>query len=206
MSTDGIINTIVFDIGRVLIGFEWDEYVSSLFEPEVAKRVTTATFGSEYWKELDRGVMSMEDIIQSFIDIDPEMTAEILEAVDRVGECTTHQDYAIPWIEELQERGYNVLYLSNYSEHVRNASTHALDFIPSMNGGIFSCDIQCIKPDEKIYMELFDTYGLKPEECVFIDDTPANIEAAKKLGMKGIVFENYEQAHAELDQLLASHV
>jgi putative hydrolase of the HAD superfamily len=46
-----------------------------------------------------------------------------------------------------------------------------------------------------------DRYGLKAEECVFIDDRPENIEAAKALGMEGIVFENYEQASEELEKV-----
>lgn len=45
-----------------------------------------------------------------------------------------------------------------------------------------------VKPDPGIYLYLFQTYGLKPEECFFIDDLEDNIEAGRKLGMDGIVF------------------
>ena len=44
------------------------------------------------------------------------------------------------------------------------------------------------KPDPAIYRYLFQTYGLNPEECFFIDDLKANIETGKKLGMDGIIF------------------
>ena len=47
-----------------------------------------------------------------------------------------------------------------------------------------------------------DTYGLNPDECVFIDDRKVNVDAAKALGMHGIVFTSYEEAKKELDGIL----
>ena len=53
-----MIKTVIFDIGRVLIGFEWKDYVHRLFgNPEVEARVTDATFGSGIWNEMDRGAV-----------------------------------------------------------------------------------------------------------------------------------------------------
>ena len=51
-----------------------------------------------------------------------------------------------------------------------------------------------LKPSEEIYRYLLDKYKLKAEECLFIDDLEANIEGAKKVGMKGEVFkQNYDE-------------
>ena len=47
-----------------------------------------------------------------------------------------------------------------------------------------------------------DKFALKADECVFIDDREDNVETARRLGMKGIVFESYEQARGELEKLL----
>ena len=57
--------------------------------------------------------------------------------------------------------------------------------------------------DPEIYDRLFEEYGLTPEECLFIDDTPANISTARKLGMKAILFEDPDQLGACLDQAFA---
>ena len=57
------------------------------------------------------------------------------------------------------------------------------------DGVMVSSDVHLIKPDTRIYELLCETYDLNPEECVFIDDRPENVEAAKRVGMKGIVFE-----------------
>ena len=63
-----MIKTVIFDIGRVLIGFEWKDYVHQLFgNPEVEARVTDATFGSGIWNEMDRGIWSEEEVLARFI-------------------------------------------------------------------------------------------------------------------------------------------
>ena len=161
-------------------------------------------FASGIWDEMDRGVDENE-IFRRFCEKEPGRVEEIRLAFDRVGECTERKDYAIPWIEELKADGYRVLYLSNYSNHVMRLSRHALDFLPHMDGGIFSCDVYSVKPERKIYDCLIGKYDLNPAECVFIDDNPKNIRAAEEIGIKGIPFESYEQAHGELMSLLDAY-
>ena len=55
-------------------------------------------------------------------------------------------------------------------------------------GAIVSAFYHTVKPEEKIYRILFDTYKIEPEESFFIDDNPDNVEAGRKLGMEGHVF------------------
>ncbi len=59
-----------------------------------------------------------------------------------------------------------------------------------------------IKPNPDIYQYLLDQYQLKPTECVFLDDLEKNIETARAMRMKGIVFQSYEQASEELNRLI----
>ena len=165
-----MIKNIIFDIGRVLIEFEWMDYIRKLFDEETAKRVTDAIWKKGHWWELDRAVWSEEEILELFYSEEPDLRDEIKEAFDRVGECMLRCDYAIPWIEEMKERGFSVYYLSNYSEHLMRANPSVLDFLPHMDGGVFSCYVNLIKPDPAIYRCLLEKYGLKAEECLFIDD------------------------------------
>lgn len=198
-----MIRTVIFDIGRVLLGFEWDRYVHMLFDDEATCRaVTEASFRCPYWTEMDRGNMRQEDIVENMIENAPDYSAQILEAVERVGECVERFDYAIPWIEDLKNRGYQVLYLSNYSEHVRARSMHAMDFLDRTDGGIFSYEVKSVKPEPEIFEMLIDRFDLVPEECVFIDDSFPNVETAVGLGFNTILFKNYEQASAELASVL----
>lgn len=203
-----MIRNIVFDIGNVLIGFHPMDYLTSLFGKEKAKRVAGAVFGSGYWPELDLALLSEERILGLFYSAAPDLHDEIREAFDRIGECVEKCGWVVPLIDSLRQKGYGVYFLSNMSEHVKTSNPDAFAFTSHMDGGIWSCDVHLIKPDAGIYNSLFDTYGLVPEECIFVDDHWENISAAKKLGMKGIVFKDRGQLLADLDKALtkdASH-
>lgn len=197
-----MIRNIIFDIGRVLIDFEWNEYIRNLFDDDTADKVTAAMWGTGYWKELDKAILTDDEILERFYSAGPDCREEILEAFNRVGECVKRRDWAIPVIEDLKARGYRVLYLSNFSGHVMGSNPGALDFVPHMDGGIFSCDINIIKPASGIYTQLIEKYELVPEECLFIDDHRDNVSMAKKCGMKGIIFQSYEQMTADLNKAL----
>ena len=51
-----------------------------------------------------------------------------------------------------------------------------------------SADLKFLKPQAEIYQTLYSNFRLDPEECVFIDDVPANIDGAIMTGMNGVVF------------------
>ena len=77
-----MIRTVIFDIGNVLAGFAWHEYYEKLgFDAAMADRLGRATVLSGDWNEYDRGCMSDEAIVSLFVENDPEIEAEIRQAV-----------------------------------------------------------------------------------------------------------------------------
>ncbi|MDD6762507.1 MAG: HAD-IA family hydrolase [Clostridiales bacterium] len=197
-----MINTVIFDIGMVLLDFDWGEYIYRLFDRETAETVREAIFGGSLWNELDRGVMSRDEMLAGFAANAPGYENEIRIAFDRVGDALGQRDFTVPWIKELKSKGLRVLYLSNYSHHVMQCNPKALSFTDYMDGGIFSCNVKLIKPDHRIYERLMEEYGLTPSECVFIDDNAANIAAAGELGISTVLYKDYEQAYNELNKIL----
>lgn len=179
---------IVFDIGEVLVDFSWDSLMKKLFDESTAKRVTSASWGNPDWIEFDRGNLSDEEVLKLLIKKEPSLEMEIRTAFSRIGEVLTRKDTTIPLIKRLKSEGYGVYYLSNYFEFLMHAAPLALDFIPYTDGGVFSCHEHLVKPDEAIYLRLCGKYGLKPEECIFIDDREKNVRGAENTGMKGIVY------------------
>ena len=197
-----MIKNIIFDIGKVLVGFNWQGYIRERYDEETAAIIRKAIWGHGYWHQLDYGVMPEEEIIQNFVRFAPEYEQQIRDGFLNTGDCMSRLDYAIPWLKELKARGYNLYFLSNYSRFLIRIRPDVLDFIPYMDGGIFSCDIHILKPDAAIYDTLCKKYDLKPEECIFMDDRPDNIAGAIAFGMQGIVFETKEQAEKELEAIL----
>ncbi len=207
-----MIRNIVFDIGNVLAAFRWRAYIEELGidgdedfwkQGGRAWRLAGATTKNPLWREVDRGVMPLDDIITAMIATDPEIEDDIrLFFADR-RRLVMEYDYAAGWIRELKERGYRVYLLSNYSQdHFQYISTH-FNFFGLEDGRVISFEEKLLKPDAAIYETLMRRYGLKAEECVFLDDTEENIVGALNVGMKGIVFKDYVQARAELEKLLA---
>lgn len=197
-----MIRTIIFDIGNVLTDFRWQEFLAEKgYTGEVYERLAKATVLSPDWCEYDRGVLTEEEMLNRFIENDPGIEQEIRDALRDTKGIVTIREYAIPWVKELKSKGYQVLYLSNFSAKIRRECADALEFIPYTDGGIFSYEDYVIKPGVEIYLLLLHRFGLKAEECVFLDDTAYNLEVATGLGINTILYTDRESAVAELKKL-----
>ena len=206
------INTVIFDIGNVLADFGWHLYIDKLLasmgsldkrgEVERAIWLSHSPVRPQYklWDELDIGLMSDEEIIDGFVSHAPDCEREIRTACspEHIGKCIIK----LPWICHIKNNNFRVLFLSNYSKIIMNANPEALDFLPFLDGGIFSCDVHLIKPDLRIYEALINKYNLKPERCVFIDDIERNVNAAREAGLNAIKLDTQEQARFDLDKFL----
>lgn len=200
-----MIKNVIFDIGGVLVGLDWKGYIRKFgFSPEKESAITKALIGGPVWKELDRGVLTMEELLERFMALSPEeYRDDVREVFLKSGAFILKRAYAKQWILTLKEYGYRTYYLSNYSAWMIGESKKALDFLPLLDGGVFSCEVKQIKPDEDIYQSLLARYpDIVPEESVFLDDTLENIETARRLGFHTIHFRSQEQAETELSQLL----
>ena len=200
-----MIRNVIFDVGNVLIEFDWHKFLRTLFDEETAQNVSPAMWGTPAWDELDRGVLSMEEVTALFIANAPDYEPQIREALDRIGECPSVKPYTIAWIRELKAQGFRVYYLSNYFQTIWEKRPDIRAFADETDGGIFSWQEKVIKPSPESFQRLLDRYGLKAKESLFIDDSPKNITAAKALGFHAVRFEGYEQQHEQIMQYLAEH-
>ncbi|NLL77283.1 MAG: HAD family phosphatase [Clostridiales bacterium] len=197
-----MIKTIIFDIGNVLTGFEWRAFFQKFgYSEETLKRISKATVESGTWAEYDRGVLADEEIMDAFIANDPGIEKELRESLQNIQGMLVRYDYAIPWIKELKEKGYQVLVLSNFASRAYTDCKDALDFLEYVDGGILSFKEKVIKPQPEIYELLISRYKLNPQESVFLDDTVNNLTAAEKFGIHTIHFTSKRQAEEELWKL-----
>lgn len=202
-----MITTIIFDIGNVLVDFCWEEYLQSFgFSKEIEERLAKALMLSPVWDEFDRGVLSDEEMLHRFIQNDPEIEKQIRLVYKNINGILKRRSYAIPWIKELKSKGFRVLFLSNFSRKSEIECADTIDFIPYMDGGIFSYQEKLIKPDPAIYKLLLERYKLIANECVFFDDREDNCEAAKALGIHAVVFKSKESAEKALEVLIKEKI
>lgn len=198
-----MIKNVIFDIGNVLLDFCWKDHIARFgFQGEKADRHRPGDDACPIWPKLDLGLESDEDILEQFVAHTPELEQEIRLVFSDLSTIVREYEGSVDWIESLKARGYHTYYLSNYGERIRREASKELSFLSHMDGGIMSYTVHLAKPDPAIYQTLLDRYGLKAEECVFLDDTVRNVEAAQALGIAGIVVTSQEQAKKELETLL----
>lgn len=193
---------IVFDIGGVLADFRIKEFLADKgFDPAMIRRILRASVMSPYWEQFERGEIDEEEAYRGFVSIDPEIERELRLAYANVAGMLTIRDYAITLVQQLKEAGYGVFFLSNYSRKAYDECGESLAFMPYMDGGLVSFRVGKTKPDPEMYRLFLEEYGLQAENCIFVDDTAGNVDAAKQIGFKGIVFSTYEGLIKDLEQL-----
>lgn len=201
-----MIKNIIFDIGNVLASFRWKDLFKDLgFSGEKFDRIAAATvLHPTMWNEFDRSLMKDEEIIARCIEREPEYELEIRQIFTQTELLVEEYAHANVWIKSLKEQGYNVYLLSNYGKTAFEAARDhgRLSFLPLVDGGVISYEVQIVKPEPGIYTALLAKYNLKADECVFLDDRADNIAAAEQLGFHGIVVESYEKAAGKLEKLL----
>ncbi|MFI3200439.1 MAG: HAD family phosphatase [Eubacteriales bacterium] len=203
MSENNKVKAIVFDIGNVLVDFRYEEHFKQFVSSqEEWERLVQATVLSNGWCELDRGVLSDEEILDEFIANDPEIEGILRMMFSNMDGILQMRDFAIPLVEELKGYGYEVIALSNMPHKMIRECNRDLHFLEHMTGAILSCEEQCVKPEKQIYKKLLSKYHLKGEECIFIDDLPKNIEAAREVGFYGICYGSYEQMREEMKSII----
>lgn len=197
-----MIKNIIFDIGNVLMPFGYRPFFESFgYDEEIVERLAKATAQSPDWNELDRGVLTYEEVLERFVQNDPALEEIIHKVFADLHGILGVYDYTEGWIRQLKEEGYGVYYLSNFFQKADEDCKELMGFLELMDGGILSYKDKVTKPDRQIYELLLGRFGLKAEECVFLDDTKKNIDGAHVVGIHGILFQNREQAVAELKKL-----
>lgn len=188
------INTIVFDIGNVLVDFRWENYLKDCGYPEdVIIKIGSATVRNQLWKKWDRGDIEVVDMIESCCKQEPKLEKEIRKFFEDLILLVREFDYSSDFIQRLKSSGYQVYLLSNYPKYFFELGKEYLKFFPYVDGCIISYEVNRMKPEPDIYQALIDKYGFNTMEAVFLDDLAENLEAAKPFGFHTIQVKSYEQ-------------
>lgn len=194
-----MIKNIILDVGMVLLEFAWEQVLDKLgLTGECRERVAKATALSPDWNELDRGVLSDEEILGRFIGNAPEYEKEIRLMWEHTADMVYAYPYAEDFVKALKAKGYGVYILSNYPRTMFSVTQEALKCTTYADGRLFSHMVGLTKPEKEIYQLLLERYQLRPEECLFLDDNAANVAAARELGIHAIRFTTLPEAKREM--------
>ena len=189
------IKNIIFDMGRVLLKF--DPYVSLetyCDNEEDRELIYKELFEGPEWIMGDEGKITNGQRYELVKERLPERLHRTLKlVVENWDMCMEPVEGALEFYKLVKEKGYHTYVLSNACNRFYRYFPQFYD-LNSFEGVVVSSDVKMIKPHPEIYKYLLETYDLNPQECLFIDDVKANIEAAEKAGIQGFVFQNnYEE-------------
>lgn len=198
-----MIKNIIFDVGNVLMDYNPDKFMERFpYDETTKKELIAAMNGSEKWNEFDRSSCSDEEMLQSFIENAPQHEEKIRTLFDNMEYIVTTFPYAREWVGSYKKRGYKTFILSNFPRKIYELKKESMDFLSEVDGAVFSFQVKLVKPEPEIYQELLSQFHLKPEECLFLDDSKKNIEMARKLGIQAIVVESQKQAIEDVEKIL----
>jgi 2-haloacid dehalogenase len=189
-------DTIVFDLGNVLLGWDPRALYRSLFDGREAEmEAFLAQVCTSAWNlEQDRG-RSFADGVTQLMAAHPEALHPLIRAYDErwVEMLTGEITGSVRLLESLHALGTPLYALTNWNQ---DKFAHARERYPLLGyfrGIVVSGDERCVKPEPAIYHTLLTRYSLEPSRCVFIDDSLANVRGAVAVGMHGLHFQSPEQ-------------
>lgn len=172
-------------MGGVLIDYNPEKTLYSMFDKETADILLREIFRNPIWNDKDRGIIFPDEIIEQKKSLIPaEHLEKVTEMVNNFYPCMPPFEKMYNLIKTLKENGYGIYLLSNASSdfHERRAGIPALSLF---DGVVISADYKLLKPEKEIYLTLFEKFSLNPDECYFIDDVQKNIDGARAAGMDG---------------------
>ena len=186
-----MVRNILFDMGNVLIRFDRDFVMDRLgIAPEDRRLLMREVFLSVEWVQMDRGTLVEAQAVQQVCARLPQRLHDTADKLISMWDRPILPiDGMYELIEELKAAGYGIYLLSN-------ASLRQHDYWPRIpasrffDGTIISADEKVMKPHPDYFRRAMERFDLKPEECFFVDDMPANVEGALYCGIPGAVFHN----------------
>ena len=184
------ITTVVFDLGDVLIKSNMQNKLKK--NPKIPNQQIYPLL--EKWFDDDLDLLSKDEYIDIISKrLSPDFSDIVPDIVDAFSDIEV-LPYTIPTLKDLREKGYRIYYLSNWSRWGVEilGEKNKLEFLSLFDGGLFSYEVGVKKPDRKIYDTFIKKFKINPKEAIFVDNKKKNIEAAKKFGLQGIVFDKLD--------------
>jgi glucose-1-phosphatase len=195
------IDALIFDIGNVLVPFDWRPAESRLRERCMNFAGKSVAEFREHIKRLDLGELTGKEfssITMPLIGFLGDET-EFVAIWNSIFTANPTMERAI---ENLKGR-YPLFLISNISDLHLGYLTQNYDVLGCFADGVYSFRARCAKPDRKIFEIALDQFGVNPVTTAFVDDLAVNVLSASDLGLKAIQYDLknhavFEEAFADL--------
>ena len=197
------IDTVVFDLGGVLIDWNPRHLYRKLFEGDIAGMERfLSDVCSPSWNERQDAGRSFDEAIAHLLPQHSDQAHLITAFRDRWSEMLGGEiPGTVAVLSELKAAGIRLYALTNWSRETFPVARTRFDFLRSFEGILVSGQEMLIKPDPAIFDLLFSRFNIQPERSVFIDDSPRNVQCASTTGMQAVLFTDASALRAALIRL-----
>ena len=201
--TNKSINTIIFDLGGVLI--DWNpRYVfdDNYFETEEKRQFFFDSVCTSDWNEEQDAGRSIVEATQLLVKQFPDWEKPIRDYYGRWTDMLNGPIHeTVELFRELKEKdSYKMYALTNWQEGLFDIALVRYNFLHWFDGRVVSGEEKTRKPFPDFYQILLNRYGVDPGEAIFIDDNLRNVKAAEELGIKSIHFQSTRQLRQKLEE------
>ena len=197
------INTVIFDLGGVLIDWNPRYVYRTIFKTEDEIDWFFENVATHDWNENQDAGYPIAKATEELVAKHPEWENEIKAYYGRWTEMLGGPiEGTVEIFRQLKENPDLKFYaLTNWSSETFHIALDRYDFLHWFDGRVVSGEEKTRKPFHDFYNKLLDRYNVKPSQAVFVDDNLRNIKAAEELGINGIHFHNPLQLKNELTDL-----
>lgn len=190
---------IVFDLGGVLIDWNPRYLYKKIFASTEEMEWFLSNVCTPEWNARQDAGRPFAEALALVTEKYPKYAAQINDYYARWEETLGGpiKGTVALW-QELKNKGYRIYALTNWSAETFPIAKQKYDFLQKMDGIVVSGEEKMNKPNPEIYKRLLARYGLQANNCVYIDDSLPNVEAAVQLGFDAIHFVSPEVLRLEL--------
>lgn len=199
------ISAIFWDLGGVVLTNAWDreQRVRVLNEFKITSAEELNEFGDRH-REVAASFESGKFSLRQYLDLTLFGMPQVFSH-DQFKEKMFEQSKPLAGLEVLKAVAKNGKYfLASLNNESRELNEYRIRHFELYNyfGAFFSsCYLNIMKPNPEIYQAALNISHRKAEECIFIDDRPQNVEAARQCGMYAIHYVDPDQLRNELAKL-----
>ena len=124
------------------------------------------------------------------------------EWIDQIEHGEVKDDRVLSYTRELRERGYKTALLSNIGQQSLERRFSQQELKDHFDAVVASGELGIMKPEPEIYLHAARVLGVKPNECVMVDDRETHCAGARAVGMQSVCYDNFRQGKQALEKLL----
>jgi 2-haloacid dehalogenase len=197
------IDTIIFDLGGVLIDWNPRHLYRKIFKTEEEIEWFLQNVCTSEWNEKQDAGRSFAEATNELLVKFPDHEIPIRAWYDRWQETISGRiSGTVEILKEIKElKKYRLYALTNWSEQTFPWALNNFEFLHWFEGIVVSGTEKTRKPFPEFYEILLKRYQIEPSKAVFIDDVHRNIVGGQTVGIQGIHFQSPDQLRAELQQI-----